>query len=86
MHLLPLLIYDKWGEPKMTPRLIALIKQVAELHNTGLRACHCTEEFTLWRICPLGYREKLAFECPRLADLSREPTSSKISILYFYYR
>jgi hypothetical protein len=46
MHLLLLLIDDKRGEPKMTPRLTTLVKRVAELHNIGLRACHCDEEFT----------------------------------------
>jgi hypothetical protein len=46
MHLLLLLIDDKRGEPKMTPRLTTLVKRVAELHNISLRACHCDEEFT----------------------------------------
>jgi hypothetical protein len=46
-HLLPPLIDNKRGEPKMTPRLAALVKRVAELHDAGLRACHYTEEFTL---------------------------------------
>jgi hypothetical protein len=45
-HLLPLLIDDKRGEPKMAPRLTALVKQLAELHDTDVRACHCTEELT----------------------------------------
>jgi hypothetical protein len=45
----------------------------------------CTEEFTCRRIRHLGYREKLAFECQRLTDLSREPASGKIFILSFYY-
>jgi hypothetical protein len=79
MHLLLLLINDKRGEPKMTPRLTTLVKRVAELHNIGLRACHCDEEFTHRWIRPLGRRKKLAFECPRLADPSREPTYGKIS-------
>jgi hypothetical protein len=69
----------------MTLRLTALVKQVAELHDTGLQACHCAEEFTHRQIHPLGHREKLALECPRLADLSREPASGKIFIISFYY-
>jgi hypothetical protein len=35
-HLLPPHIDDKRGEPKMTPCLAALVKRVAELHDTGL--------------------------------------------------
>jgi hypothetical protein len=46
-HLLPLLIDKKRKELKLTPRLAALVKRVTELHDTGLQACHCTEEFTL---------------------------------------
>jgi hypothetical protein len=72
MHLLPSLIDDKWGEPKMTPHLAALVKWVAKLHDSGLRACHCAEEFTLRWIHPFGCLEKLAYECPQLADPSRE--------------
>jgi hypothetical protein len=53
-HLLPPLIDNKWGEPKMTPRLAALVKWVVELRDGGLWACHCTEEFTLRWIHPLG--------------------------------
>jgi hypothetical protein len=30
---------------------------------------------------PPGHREKLAFECPRIADLNREPADGKIFIL-----
>jgi hypothetical protein len=91
MHVLPQLsnkhlllphIDDKRGELEMTPRLAALVKRVAELHDTGLRACHCTKEFTLWRIRPLGYREKLAYECPQLVDPSHDPTDSKILISF----
>jgi hypothetical protein len=78
MHLLPSLINDKRREPKMTPRLTAMVKQVAELHNVNLWACHCVDEFTHRWIHPLGHLEKLAFKCPRLADPSCEPASSKI--------
>jgi hypothetical protein len=63
--LFPPLVKDKWGEQPMTLRLAALVKQVAELRQ----------------IRPLGHREKLAFEYPRLADLNREPTDGKIFIL-----
>jgi hypothetical protein len=73
-------IKDKRGELEMAQRLAALIKQVAKLCDIGLRACHCAKEFTLWRIRPLGRHEKLAYECPRLADPSRDPTDSKILI------
>jgi hypothetical protein len=76
--LFPPFVKDKRDEPTMTPCLAALIKQVAELHKARLKACHCTEEFTLQRIHPLGRREKMAFECPRLADPSREPVDGKI--------
>jgi hypothetical protein len=43
----PPFIKDKRGEPPMTPCLVALVKRVAELHEAGLKAYHCTEEFTL---------------------------------------
>jgi hypothetical protein len=65
MHLFLPLIDRKRGEPKMTPRLAALVRQL----------CHCVVQFTLRWIHPLGHREKLAYECPRLADPSREPTA-----------
>jgi hypothetical protein len=29
------------------PRLMALVKWMAELHEAGLKACHYTEEFIL---------------------------------------
>jgi hypothetical protein len=57
--------------------LSALVKRVVEHHEAGLKACHCVEEFLLQRIRPLGRREKLAFECPRLSDPSREPAEGK---------
>jgi hypothetical protein len=81
-HLLPLLIDNKRGEPKMTLCLAALVKWVAELHDAGLRACHCIEESTLQRIHPLGRWEKLAYECPWLTDPSRDPPASKILISF----
>jgi hypothetical protein len=46
-HLFPPFVKDKWGELAMTSRLATLIKQVAELHEDELKACHCTKEFTL---------------------------------------
>jgi hypothetical protein len=60
------------------PLLTSLIKRVAKLCKAGLKTYHCAEEFTLRQIRPLGHREKLAFECPWLADPSREPTDGKI--------
>jgi hypothetical protein len=62
----------------MTPCLAALVRQVAKLHDSGLRARHCAEEFTLRWIHPFDHREKQAYECPRLADPSREPADGKI--------
>jgi hypothetical protein len=83
-HLLSPLIKNKRGEPKMTPCLAALVKRVAELHDVGLRACHWIEEFTLQQIHPLGHQEKLAYECPWLADPSREPATGKIFNFTYY--
>jgi hypothetical protein len=40
-------IKDKQSEPKMTTHLSALVKWVAKLHETNLKACHCAKEFTL---------------------------------------
>jgi hypothetical protein len=82
MHLLPPLIDDKRGELEGTPRLAALAKRVTELRDVYLQACHHIEEFTLWWIHPLGHRDKPAFECPRLADPSRDPNDSKISVSF----
>jgi hypothetical protein len=48
MLLFPPIIKDKWNEPPMNDRLIALVKYVAELHEVRLKACHCIEEFHLW--------------------------------------
>jgi hypothetical protein len=76
--LFPPFIKDKQDEPMMMPRLPALIKLVAELYEVGLKDCHYAEEFTLRWIRPLGHWEKLAFECPRLADPSRELVDGKI--------
>jgi hypothetical protein len=78
MHLLPPLIDDKRGEPKMTPHLASLVKRVVELCHSGLWARHCAGELTLRWIHPLGRREKLAYECSWLADPSREPSASRI--------
>jgi hypothetical protein len=51
----PPLVDNKRGEPKMTLRLAALVKRVAELCTVDVRACHCVEEFTLRWIHPLGW-------------------------------
>jgi hypothetical protein len=67
----------------MTDRLAALVRCVAELCQAGLEACHCAEEFYLWRIHPLGCRKTLAFESPRLADPSRDPLPVNIFIFSF---
>jgi hypothetical protein len=61
--LFPPFIDDKWSEPKMTLRQVALVKRVAELRDAYFMACHYAEEFTLQWIHPLGRREKLAYEC-----------------------
>jgi hypothetical protein len=65
----------------MNSHLPALFKCVAELHEAGLKACHCIEEFHLQRIRPLGRREKLTFKCPQLTDPSCEPTDGNIHFL-----
>jgi hypothetical protein len=65
----------------MTDRLTALIKCVAELRQVGLEVCHCIEEFHLRRICLLSRRKILAFECPRMANPSRDRLEGNIFIL-----
>jgi hypothetical protein len=77
-HLLLPQIDDKQREPKMTPRLQALIARVDELRQSDLRACHCAKEFTLRWIHPLSHQEKLAYECPRFVDPNRQPADGKI--------
>jgi hypothetical protein len=62
----------------MRPRLTALAKRVAELHDTNIRTGHCAEEFTLQRIRPLSSWEKLAYKCPQLADPSHKPSTGRI--------
>jgi hypothetical protein len=59
--LFPPAIKDQRKESPMTDRLAALVRRVAELRQARLEACHCTEEFYLWRIRPLGHRKTLAF-------------------------
>jgi hypothetical protein len=78
MLLFPPFVKDERGEPPMMLRLDALVKRVAEVHEARLKACHCTKEFTLRWIHPLGHREKLAFDCLWLTDSNREPTDDKI--------
>jgi hypothetical protein len=46
--LFPPIIKDKRNEPSMNDRLTALVKRVAKLHEVGLKAWHCIEEFHLW--------------------------------------
>jgi hypothetical protein len=77
-HLLLPHVDDKWKEPELTLHLKALVKRVIVLCETRLKACHCIKEFTFRRINPLGRREKLALECPRLADPTRDPPLGKI--------
>jgi hypothetical protein len=67
----------------MTDCLAALIRRVTKLRQAGLEACHCAEEFYLWRIRPLGRRKTLAFESPWLADPSRDPLPGNIFIFSF---
>jgi hypothetical protein len=81
----PPLVDQKQEEPKMTPRLAALVNWVAELHAIDLGACHCAKEFTLRRIHPLGRRQRLAYDCPWLADLRHKPATGKMFNLHFYY-
>jgi hypothetical protein len=66
----------------MSPHLKALVKHVAELREAGLEACHYAEEFILWRIRPLGQREKLTFECSWFADPNCNPSSGKKNKLH----
>jgi hypothetical protein len=79
MLLFPPIIKDKQNEPSMNSHLFALVKHVAELHEVRLRVCHYVEEFHLRQIRPVGCREKLAFECPRLSDPCCEPTEGKVA-------
>jgi hypothetical protein len=79
--LFPQIIKDKRNEPPMNDRLTALVKRVAELHEAGLKACHCIEEFHLWRIQPLGCREKLTFECLWLSIPHHDPAEGKSAFL-----
>jgi hypothetical protein len=81
-HLLPPHVEDKRKELEMTPCLKALVKRVTELCQAELEACHCIEEFTLWWFRPIDCREKLAFECPWLADPNRDPPTSKFLNLF----
>jgi hypothetical protein len=76
--LFPPNINDKLTEMKMTACFSALVNRIADLREAELKACHCVEEFHLRRICPLGHCEKLAHECPRLADPGRDLAGGKI--------
>jgi hypothetical protein len=46
-HLFPPIIKAQWTEPPMNARLAALVKRVVQLHEAGLKACHCIKEFHL---------------------------------------
>jgi hypothetical protein len=72
---------NKQKEPPMTDRLAALVKRVAELRQAGLEVCHCIKEFHVWWIHPLDRQKTLAFDCPRMADPSRDPLEGNIFIL-----
>jgi hypothetical protein len=65
----------------MSPHLRALVDCVTELHEAGLEACHCAEEFILQWIRLLGRREQPAFECPRFSDPNCNPLVGKLSFL-----
>jgi hypothetical protein len=80
----PPVLKDQRKEPSMTARLSTLVNRVVELHRAGLEACHYVEEFHLQRIRPLGRREKLAYECPRLVDPSRFPVEGEILTSFYY--
>jgi hypothetical protein len=69
------------GQATMMSRLAALVKRVAGLHGVRLKACDCAEEFTIQGNCLLNRHEKLDFECPWLADPSREPVDGKMFTL-----
>jgi hypothetical protein len=71
-------VKDKQKEPRTVAHLSALVKQVAKLHEDNQKVCHCTEEFYLQQIRPLGLRETQAYECPRLNDPSHDPTDGEI--------
>jgi hypothetical protein len=43
----PPIIKNKRNEPPMNVRLTTLVNHVVELHEAGLKACHCVEEFHL---------------------------------------
>jgi hypothetical protein len=51
--LFPLDVTDKRNLMWMSARLSALVKQIAELRDVGLKACHCAKEFYLRQIRPL---------------------------------
>jgi hypothetical protein len=68
----------------MSTHLKALVKRVVKLCEADLEACHCAEEFILWRIHPLGRREKLAFECLWFADPNHNPSSGKKTLSFIH--
>jgi hypothetical protein len=76
-HLLLSWMDDKRKVPEMMPRLWALVDRVIELHAVGLEVCHCTEEFILRWIHPLGRRERPTYECLQFGDLTCNPLAGK---------
>jgi hypothetical protein len=79
--LFPIAIKNKRTEPPITDRLVALTRHIAELCQAGLEACHYVEEFLVRRICPLGRRKTLSFECPRMADPYHEHSQGCLFVL-----
>jgi hypothetical protein len=65
----------------MIDRLATLVKRVAELRQAGLEMYLCIEEFHLELIRTLGHRKTLTFECPRMADPSRDHLEGNIFVL-----
>jgi hypothetical protein len=55
--------------------LVCLGQSCFSTPQAGFNVCHCIEEFYLRRILPLGCRDKYAYECPRMANPSYEPST-----------
>jgi hypothetical protein len=80
-HLLSSWVDDKRKVSKMSSYLQALVDHVIEHRKAGLEACYYVEEFHLWRICPLDWKERPAYECLWLGDPTRNPLASKAPLL-----
>jgi hypothetical protein len=83
--LFSLVVKAQQKELSMNARLATLVKHIVELHEAGLKVCHCIEEFHLRQIHPLDRQDKYAYECLRMADPNREPADGKLSILSLKY-